>query len=115
MRESLTLVILITLSISFQSSYCYSFNHLVPVRKMIQDNVGDVSVGKRMGMTTASIRYWMDPNPNRLKYMMALRDLLRDMEQMVYKKTGIMPQRKDFDFDKYLQIINQEKKRNSSN
>ena len=84
-------------------------------------------------MTTASIRYWMDPNPNRLKYMMALRDLLRDMEQMVYKKTGIMPQRKDFDFDKYLQIINQvgytkclffnnidykvvqEKKRNSAN
>ena len=58
-------------------------------------------------MTTASIRYWMDPNPNRLKYMMALRDLLRDMEQMVYKKTGIMPQRKDFDFDKYLHIINQ--------
>ena len=55
---------------------------------------------KRMGMTSASIRYM---KPEGFQYVMALRSILRDMESLVKKKaseTGTL------DFNSFKKSLN---------
>ena len=53
-------------------------------------------------MTSASIRYM---EPNRLKYVMALRSFLKDMETLIQKKTP--SENGSMDFDRYQKIFEQ--------
>lgn len=61
-----------------------------------------------MGMTSASIRY-REPNRNRLKYLMALRTFLKDMETLIQKKTP--SENGSINFDRYSKIFEQVKQK----
>jgi len=54
---------------------------------------------KRMGMTSASIRYM---KPEGLAYVMALRSLLKDIDSLVQKKPS---DTRKFDFDKLTKSL----------